>query len=98
MSVKLLKIAPSTNKQKKLDAYFQINSKTKKVSFGSKNSSTYVNHKNDAKKKNYLARHSKLNEKWNDPMSAGSLSRHILWSKPTLSESIKVFKKKFNLG
>lgn len=30
-------------------------------------------------------------------MSAGSLSRYILWGEPTLRESIRVYKKKFNL-
>ena len=51
MSVKLSKIVPSTNNQKKLDAHFEINSKRKKISFGSKNSTTYINHKDANKKK-----------------------------------------------
>ena len=39
----------------------------------------------------------KKNENWNDYQSAGALSRYILWSKPTLKESIADYKKKFNL-
>jgi hypothetical protein len=35
------------------------------------------------KKESYLARH-RENEDWNDVMSAGALSRWILWNKPTL--------------
>ena len=97
MVLKLLKIVPSTNKQKKYDAHFEINAKSKKVSFGSKNSSTYINHKNDEKKKNYLARHSKLNENWNNPMTAGSLSRHILWSKPSLKQATNAYKERFGI-
>jgi len=48
------------------------------------------------KRASYLARH-KENEDWNDVTSAGALSRWILWSEPTIEQSIKKFKKKFNL-
>jgi hypothetical protein len=48
------------------------------------------------KKDAYLARHIK-NESWDKPQTAGSLSRYILWNKPTLNDSIADFKKKFNL-
>jgi hypothetical protein len=52
--------------------------------------------KDDKKKDAYIARH-KVNENWNDPKSAGALSRYILWNKTTLSASIADFKKRFNL-
>jgi len=48
------------------------------------------------KKESYLARH-RVNEDWNDVTSAGALSRWILWSEPTIEQSIKKFKKKFDL-
>ena len=96
MVTKLLKIVPSTNKQKKFDAHFEISSKKKKVSFGSKGASDFTIHKDIERKKRYLDRHRKR-ENWNDPVTAGSLSRHILWSKTTLKESTKDFKKKFGL-
>ena len=48
------------------------------------------------KKDAYIARH-KVNENWNDPKSAGALSRYILWNKTTQSASISDFKKRFNL-
>lgn len=48
------------------------------------------------KKRNYLARHRKR-EDWNDPKSAGALSRWILWNKPTLDESIEHYAKKFHM-
>jgi len=44
----------------------------------------------------------KARENWQNPMSAGSLSRYILWNKPTLRASIAdyktdlIFSKKFN--
>ena len=37
-------------------------------------------------KKRYIERHQK-NENWNNPETAGYLSRLILWNKPTVKES-----------
>jgi hypothetical protein len=39
----------------------------------------------------------KVNENFNDPLTAGSLARWINWNKTTLSASIADFKKRFNL-
>jgi len=47
-------------------------------------------------KDSYLRRHKK-NENWNNPMSAGALSRWLLWDKKTMKSSIANFKKKFSL-
>lgn len=72
--------------------------KVKTTHFGLKNpsSGTFIDH-NDLKKKiNYLKRH-KPNENWNDYMTAGSLSRFILWNKPTFKASVDDYKKKFKL-
>ena len=49
-----------------------------------------------SKKRRYLSRH-RDREKWNDYMSAGSLSRYILWGEPTFRASVQKYKKKFNL-
>jgi len=38
----------------------------------------------------YIERH-RVMENWRDPMRAGTLSRYILWEKPTLERSIKKF-------
>jgi hypothetical protein len=48
-------------------------------------------------KRNYLARHKKR-EDWNDPKTAGALSRYILWGPTTsIKENIKRFVKKFHM-
>ena len=47
------------------------------IHFGSKNSSTYLDHYDKVKRSNYLKRH-KVNENW-DQVNAGSLSAYILW-------------------
>ena len=91
--MKLISITDSSRKNKKLMAKFDDG---KTVHFGLKGSSTYIDHKDDKKKDAYLARHMK-NENWNDFKTAGSLSRYILWNKPTLNDSIADFKKKFKL-
>lgn len=66
------------------------------IHFGSKGGSTFIDHKDEAKKKAYLARH-RVNEDWTTPYNAGSLSRWILWNKKSFTESVDDFKKKFNL-
>ena len=47
------------------------------IHFGSKNSSTFLDHHDKVKRSNYLKRH-KVNENWNQ-VNAGSLSAYILW-------------------
>ena len=37
------------------------------------------------------------NEDWNNVLSAGSLSRWILWNKPSIGDSLQSFIKKFKL-
>ena len=92
-----VKITKSDNKDKKLKAtFYEDDRKIKTVHFGAKGMSDYTIHKDDDRKKRYLDRHRK-NENWKDPMTAGSLSKNILWNKETLSSSIEDFKKKFNL-
>jgi hypothetical protein len=102
---KLLDIKPSPREDKKLVATFcHCKKETKccdkdrtKIHFGAKNSSTYLDNKDEAKRKAYIARHS-VREDFNKPMTAGSLAKNLLWGPTTsLRENIKLFKKRFNL-
>lgn len=99
---KLLNITKSTNKEKKFMAIFKyISPNSKKdhlkiVHFGAAGMSDFTKHKDPERKQRYLDRHRK-NEKWNDPITAGSLSRWVLWNKPSLKASIIDYKKRFNL-
>ena len=93
-----VEITESDRKDKRFKAvFYDGDKKVKTTHFGLDTGSTFIDHKNEDKKKAYIARHSKNNENWNDYQSAGSLSRYILWLKPTLQASIKDYKKKFNL-
>jgi hypothetical protein len=76
--------------------YDEQRKKIKTINFGASGMSDFIKHKNEEKKERYISRHS-ANEKWNDYMTAGSLSRWILWNKPTLSASYNDYLKKFNL-
>ena len=79
--------------------YFIITSTGKKVNFGSAINKDYTIYykefgKDIANKKRnaYIARHSKLNEKWNNPNTAGWWSRFLLWEYPTIEEAYKHIK------
>lgn len=92
----LLKITKSNKNDKKYMAIFEGINGRKTVHFGSEGYSDFTIHKDEERKARYIARH-KENENWRDPYAAGTLSRFILWNKPTLNESIKDYKKRFNL-
>ena len=90
-------IKKSTNAKKKYMAiFYDGEKKVKTTHFGAKNFSHFPIHKDEERKKRYLDRHRK-NENWNDKFSAGSLSRWVLWNKPSIKASIADYKKRFNL-
>jgi len=96
---KAVRIEESPNKEKKLVAYFydKDGKKFRTVHFGARGMSDFTQHKDPDRMKNYLARHGGMGEDWKDPMTAGALSRWILWGKPSLRESFNDFKKRFKL-
>ena len=94
-----LEIKPSTAKNKRLTAVFYDNEgkKLKTTNFGLKGGSTYIDHKDKQLRSKYIARH-RVNENWNDPQSAGALSRYLLWGESVaLDKNIKAYKKRFKL-
>ena len=101
-----VKFKKSTLENKKMMAeFFEIQNvtksdfkieKVKTTHFGEAGARDYTLHKDPERKKRYIERHEK-SENWNDPTSAGALSRWILWNKPTKTESIKDYKNKFGI-
>lgn len=94
-----VQLSKSNQEGKKYKAVFykdENRQKIKTTHFGASGMSDYTKHKDEDRKQAYLARHKK-NEQWNDYMSAGSLSRHLLWNKPSLSASYNDYVKKFGL-
>jgi len=100
MLVKFYGIEPSDKQDKKYKARFVLidfkNNKIKNYSiyFGDSKYEDYTLHHDEKRKSNYIKRHIK-NENWNDPLSAGTLSRYILWNKKTIKDSILDYKKRF---
>ena len=91
-------ITPSKIKGKKYTAVFYDDNKkkVKTTHFGSAGMSDFTINKDPARKQRYLDRH-RARENWNKYMSAGALSRWILWNKPSFSGSYADYRKKFNL-
>ena len=98
--MRLVDVVKSTRKEKKYMAIFcecegkSVCKNKKKVHFGFDGSQTYLDHKDDKKKAAYIARH-RANEDWNNRITAGALSYHLLWNKTTLKASIADFRKRF---
>ena len=86
-------ITKSKKPDKKYDARIDG---TKTVSFGQKGASDFTKHKNTDRKERYIDRHNN-NEDWNKSgaKTAGCYSKHVLWNKPTLKESIDDINKRF---
>ena len=65
----------------------------KRVPFGAKGYTDFIESGNEVKKAAYLARH--RGEDWNNPKTPGSLSRWLLWNRSTLKESLADYVKRF---
>ncbi len=108
--MKLIRVSPASGKGKKYTATFKMDTgREKSVSFGSAGmrdftlisntkSKFYIKEKEGREKVKtaYLSRH-RAREDWNNPVTAGALSRWILWNKPSFRASLSDFKKKFKL-
>jgi hypothetical protein len=84
---------------KKMTAIFLSDGGSTIVHFGATGYKDFTTHSpevRDAKKEAYLKRHAPR-EDWNSPYTAGSLSRWILWNKPTIKASITDYKQRFKL-
>jgi hypothetical protein len=92
-----VEIKPAKTKTHKFTAiFYEGDKKIKTTNFGSKGMSDFTINKDKQRKERYLARHKKR-ENWESYMTAGSLSRYILWNKPTLKASITDYLKRFKL-
>ena len=91
-------VSRSTNKEKKLMAVFEDKDgkKIKTTHFGARGMSDYTKHGDKERMERYNTRHRK-NENWNQPMTAGSLSKYILWNTPSLQGSFNDYKRRFGL-
>ena len=65
------------------------------IHFGNRNYEDYTMHKDDGRKRSYIARH-KTRENWgiNGANTAGFWSKHLLWNKKTIAASLSEIKNK----
>lgn len=94
--MELVSITKSDKPGKKMVATFKNGNLLKHTYFGAAGMDDFTKKGDEAQKARYLQRH-KRNENWNDPQSAGALSRYILWNKPTVAGGIADYKNRFNL-
>ena len=90
--MKLLSVTKSTRKDKKWMAEFDTG---KIIHFGASGMDDYTIKKDKDQRERYRARHA--SGKTAKPDTADALAYYLLWNKPTLQESIKEFKKKYNI-
>ena len=94
--MRFLSLEPSIRKGKKYVIKFTEPKKT--IHFGSKNSSTYLDHHDKHIRNNYLLRHY-ISEDWENPLTAGALSMWLLWGKTTdLYTNLMHFLNHFNIS
>ena len=93
--VQLLK-SDVKDKRYKIIFYDENRKKIKTVNFGYDKGSAYIDHNDDIKKNAWIARH-KVRGTFDDYKTPSSLSKWILWNKPTISASYNDYIKKFGL-
>jgi hypothetical protein len=99
MSYKFISLKPANDNKYKYIATL-LNKETgreKSIKFGAFGMEDYTIHKDDKRKDNYIARH-RVRENWNDPLTAGFWSKHILWNLKTVDASLKDTLKKYKLN
>ena len=92
-------LEPASDKKHKWIGVFvdPITKHEKRIPFGAYGMEDYTSHHNPLRRLRYIRRH-KAREDWKDPMTAGALSRYILWGDSTsLLANVRHFKARFNL-
>lgn len=102
ISIKELNIVDNKNgskDKKRLVAVFKFeDGKKKNIKFGSFNSITFFDIGDEQRKENYIKRHKALGtENWNNILSAGALSKLVLWQFENAQSIEKYINRKFKI-
>jgi len=90
-------ISHSSSSTKKYKAVFRLyTGRTKTIHFGAKGYEDFTTHGDVRRKNLYIKRH-EAREDFNNPLTAGALSRWLLWNKPTLEASITDYRRRFGV-
>ncbi len=87
----MIEVTRSSAKGKKYTAELPSG---KKVHFGAKGYQDFTQHRDEARRKNYLARHGGGGQDWGNRETAGYWSRWLLWEKGSLESAAAALRKK----
>lgn len=94
---RLLSLKRSRRAEKKFDAVFEMpNGRRKTVAFGASGYKDFTMHHDPERRRRYIQRHARR-EPFTDPTKPGTLSRFILWEGPTVSGSLRAYRKRFGV-
>lgn len=97
--MRLVTVRRSDRPTKKLVAIFEPR---RVVHFGARGYGDFTTYSRQgraiarAKRAQYVARHGAA-EAWTDPARPATLSRYILWEKPTVREAVAAFRRRFRV-
>lgn len=95
--VKLISVIHAKPPHKYTAFFEQDNGRIKKIQFGASGYDDYLQTHDKEQRERYIARH-KSRENWENPMTAGALSRWLLWGESTsLEQNMRSFKKRFGV-
>ena len=94
----LQSVVRTPGERKEFMAKFVLdNGKPRTIRFGTSSNFALNPSKTLADRDNYIARH-RVRENFSNPITAGSLSRHILWGQSrNWPSNVRSFKRKFNV-
>jgi hypothetical protein len=90
-------LSKSPNPKKKYRVIINDGIKNKTLDFGQAGAGDFLIHNNLQEKNNYIKRHSKMNENFNDPFTRSFWSRWFSWEKPNIRDAVDNIEKKFNM-
>lgn len=101
--MRLMDVRRSHRPSKKLVATFRDEvGRTRAVHFGARGFGDFTTYSRRdpalarRKRMQYVARHG-TTEDWTNPLAPGTLSRFVLWEKPTLEAAIRSYRKRFRV-
>ena len=95
--MKLESVTPANDGVHKYKALF-TNGRDKTTKFGAAGMDDYTKTKDKEQRDRYIERHGRGRENWNDPTSAGALSRYLLWGESTsMVKNLQAYRRRFNL-
>ena len=98
MSLQLKSITKADDGKHKYTATFSRDGREFQTRFGAAGMSDYTQHHDPERRNRYLNRH-RANEDWNEPTSAGSLAKHLLWGPSTsFAENLRLYRKRFGFS